>query len=249
MGKRNHNGDQWIDLYDDCTLWDQTETVKLIYEKGNDAFDSLKHIVSLETIVKDKKQRLEHFFFRFVKSYYKKMKEYEGDGEEIFLDKNFIRKEKRKITLILVFERLRTNKVACANFHKAYKKNPKGGLSKVPKCLHAWKFSAQEAAYLLSICTDRARSAKKALRPLCLKAVEELLSERYQKPKCNNTSVSKLFTALRALESLGLLGEIDLDDIKENGVDGGTDSNTFFAPNFIDLCNEIVFMEEEEEEA
>ncbi len=249
MGKRNHNGDQWIDLYDDCTLWDQTENVKFIYEKGNDAFDSLKHIVSLETIVKDKKQRLEHFFFRFVKSYYKKMKDFAMNGEEIFLDVNFIRKEKRKITLILVFERLRTNKEACANFHNAYDKNPKGSLSKVPKCLHAWKYSAQEAAYLLSICTARASSVNKALHPLCLKAVEELLSERYQKSKCNNSSQSKLFTALRALESLGLLGEIDLDDIKEHGVNGGIDPNTFFAPNFIDLCNEIVFMEEEEEEA
>ena len=249
MCKRNYNGDQWIDLYDDRTLWDQTETVKLTYEKGNDAFDSLKHIVSLETIVKDKKQRLEHFFFRFVKSYYKKIKEYEGNGEESFLDVNFIRKEKRKITLILLFERLRTNKAACANFHKAYKKNPKGGFSKVPKCLHAWKFSAQEAGYLLSICTARASSVKKALHPLCLKAVDDLLLERYQRPKCNNSPKSKLFTALRALEGLGLLGEIDLDDIKEHGVDGGTDPNTFFAPNFIDQCNEIVFMDEEDEEA
>jgi hypothetical protein len=209
----------------------------------------MKNIVSLGTLKKeDIKERLEHHLCRFVKSYYAKTEAVEARCEEVFLDDDFITKETKKLTLILVFERLKSKKDARANFVKEFLKGDEARLSKVPLCHHVWKYSAQEAESMLWVCTERARDpTKNNLHELCQEAADTLLTKRSQKGNRKNTKKSQLFVHLRGFDKLGVMPEVDLDDIKEHGFRERAALSTFFGTRFFAKCNEIIFEEEEED--
>ena len=113
---------------------------------------------------------------------------------------------------------------------------------------YAWKYSAQEARYMLDVCTKKAGNpGKKVLHALCDKAADDLIKERSQGKK-STSEKTKILTALRALHALGLLvDEIDFDVIKERGFREDLELSEVFKQDFIGLCNDIFEAEEEEE--
>jgi hypothetical protein len=245
-GKRNLRDEKIIDLTDDCTLWDQVEDgIKLSYEGGDSCFNAIKNIVSLgtkksESII----EKLCLLFHQFVESYYDNVDK--SKGKKWFLNKNFLDNETRKITLILVFERLKDKEEAYNNFLKAYQENPKGGLSRVKLCSHAWKYSAQEAQKILDVCklkVSRAHPRRKLIE-YCRDAAEQLFAERSKVRSMETSDKSKLISAFRIMKSLGLL-KIDIEDYRENGFPRGTSLQTIFVSDFFERCNNIIFAEDE----
>jgi hypothetical protein len=179
--KRKRRDRKVIDLTSDCTPWETNDAVCVDYDFDDAGVNALKNIVSLGANRQDIKNSLVEFFFRFVRTYFGQTVKSVGNNVAVFTDPEFCEQEKRKLTLILVFERLRFKKDAWLNFKNQYDKDPEGSLCKVPLCHHVWRYSAQEADLIMKVCIEYSKSScTDTLKELCAVETDLLLMTRSQ---------------------------------------------------------------------